>query len=208
MVAVRSFHKYRGETSFTLQKLVEILKEQLPHVAPLQTKYRVSDIPTERTVRYYTTNFLVDKPLARDGVNALYGYRHLLQILAIKYLQSQYLPLVKVRSLIKNADNRELELLIPAFASAPASSRMVSREDRRIAERSFLSRTPAVDPPLRPTEEATGQVARADALPPDSWHRMEVVPGIELHVQAAALPAERRERLREALLRELEAPRG
>jgi DNA-binding transcriptional MerR regulator len=207
MASVRSFHKFRGATSFTLPKLLEILSEQLPQVAPLQTKYRVRDIPTARTVRYYTTNSLVDKPVAMVGVNALYGYRHLLQILAIKYLQSQYLPLVKIRSLIKNADNRELELLIPAFAPAPATSRIASRDDRRIAERSFLSGTQAIDSSLRPAPGAAGETVKAEA-PPDAWHRIEVGPGIELHVQAAALPAERRERLREALLRELEEPRG
>jgi DNA-binding transcriptional MerR regulator len=208
MASVRSFHKYRGETSFTLRKLIEILKEQIPQVSPPQTKYKVTDIPTERTVRFYTASSLVDKPAGRDGANALYGYRQILQILAIKYLQSQYLPLVKIRSLVKNADNRELELLIPAIAPVTATHRGLAREDLRIAARSFLPKAGVIDPSPQPPQGASGETVGTETTPPDAWHRIEVGPGIELHVHAAALSAEVRERLRGALLRELGVLRG
>jgi hypothetical protein len=42
----------------------------------------------------------------------------------------------------------------------------------------------------------------------DLWHRIEVGPGIELQVHAAALTGEQRERLRGALLREIGVLRG
>jgi hypothetical protein len=42
----------------------------------------------------------------------------------------------------------------------------------------------------------------------DTWHRLDIGPGIELLVHAAALSAESRERLRGALLRELGVLRG
>jgi DNA-binding transcriptional MerR regulator len=207
MASVRSFHKYRGENSFSLPRLLEILKEQIPQVAPPQTKYKVTDIPTARTIRFYTTNSLVDKPVARDGVNALYGYRHLLQILAIKYLQSQYLPLVKIKSLVENADNRELELLIPAIAPVTATHRGLAREDLRITARSLLPKAGAGDSSCRSGEVAAETVGTGPA-PTDTWHRVEVGPGIELHVYAAALSTEGRERLRGALLKELGVLRG
>ena len=208
MASVRSFHKYRGETSFTMPRLIEIIKEQIPQVAPSQTKYKVTDMPTARTIRFYTANSLVDKPVSRKGVNALYGYRHLLQILSIKYLQSQYLPLVKVKSLIENADNRELELLIPAIAPVTATHRGLAREDQRITARSLLPRAGVVDSAPRGFGEAAAEAVGTGSAPLDSWHRVEVGPGIELHVYAAALSAEARERLRGALLRELAALRG
>lgn len=209
MVSVRSFHKYRGRLSFTLRDLIDILKEQLPLTVKEQTKYRVTEIPTERTVRFYTANGLVDKPLFRESGKGQYGYRHLLQILAIKYLQSQYLPLVKIRSLLQGADNRHLELLIPAIAPPASAFYGLTRSDLRIVERSLrpprsvaepATAPPAPAPPALVTEVAT----RHD----DTWHHIEVGPGIELHIHAATLTEENRERLRGALLRELGVLRG
>jgi DNA-binding transcriptional MerR regulator len=205
MVSVRSFHKYRGENSFTLPRLIEILKEQIPQIAPSQTKYNVTDIPTSRTIRFYTSNSLVDKPVTREGANALYGYRHLLQILAIKYLQSQYLTLLKIKSLVENADNRELDLLLPTIAPVTATHRGLAREDLRITARSFLPRTGLSDRVPRSPGQGAAEIIGPAHNPTDTWHRVEVGPGIELHVHATALSTEGRERLRNALLRELVA---
>ena len=68
--------------------------------------------------------------MAKEGSHARYGYRHLLQVMAIKYLQSQYLPLVKIRSLVENISNRDLELLIPEIAPVTAAHRGIARADR------------------------------------------------------------------------------
>lgn len=208
MVIVRSFHRYRGEASFSMNRIIEILREQIPQIVPAQTKYRVTEIPTERTIRFYTANGIVDKPLERDGAKNLYGYRHLLQIIAIKYLQSQYIPLVKIRSLLENADNRQIELLIPAIAPVTAAHRGLARDDLKIADRAFRSLPAGADEDLSPQDRADAVPAETDAPRDDTWHRVEVSPGIELHVHAAALTAENRESLRGALLRELGVLRG
>jgi DNA-binding transcriptional MerR regulator len=207
MATVRTFHRYRGESSFTLSKLIAILEEQIPLVVPKQTKYRVTEVPTERTIRFYTAKGLVDKPIGRDGVTSLYGYRHLLQVLAVKYLQSHYLPLVKIRSLVENTGNRDLELIIPEIAPVTAAHRGITREDRRIVEGPV--RIPAQQSRPEETPRPTDREAEipADALA-DTWHRIEVGPGIELNIHTAALSAENRERLRGTLLRELGVLRG
>src|SRR3954465_9904267 len=44
--------------------------------------------PTERTIRYYVTRGLVSPPEGR-GTAAVYSYRHLLQVLAIKLRQME-----------------------------------------------------------------------------------------------------------------------
>src|SRR5205823_13215113 len=41
---------------------------------------RVRDVPDRRTVRFYTTLGLIDRPAALRGRTALYGRRHLLQL--------------------------------------------------------------------------------------------------------------------------------
>lgn len=208
MASVRPFHRYRGEASFTMAQFILVLSEQLPQVAPSQSRYRVTEKPTARTIRFYTARKLVDKPLAKDGVHALYGYRHLLQVLAVKYLQSQYLPLVKIRSLVENASNRDLELLIPEIAPVSAAHRGIARDDRMTVDN--ITRGP-VDNQALPHGPATHRPvdnSRYDAASADLWHRIEVGPGIELHVHEAALTAGNRERLRGSLLRELGVLRG
>lgn len=195
MAIVRSFHRYRGETSLTMEKLLSILREQLPLIAPEQTRYRVTTLPSERTIRFYTAKGLVDGPLGREGQLAHYGYRHLLQILAVKYLQSHYLPLRKVKSLTEGASNRDLEQLVPEIAPSSWAHRGFLRQDRKVGPASGGGGT------------TPDRMASADPEP-DVWHRLDVGPGIELHVHAAALSPENRERLRGALLRELGKMRG
>jgi DNA-binding transcriptional MerR regulator len=190
-----------------MPQFIAILREQLPQVAPSQTKYRVTELPSERTIRFYTANGLVDKPVASEGAKAHYGYRHLLQVLAIKYLQSQYLPLVKIRSLVDNISNRDLELLIPEISPVTAVHRGIARENRLIVENSFLPQVLKVGQ-RRPDQEVTsGERSSSDAAD-NIWRRVEIGPGIELHVHAAALSENDTERLRGTLLRELGVLRG
>ena len=208
MASVRQFHRYRGESSFTMPQFIAILREQLPQVAPSQTKYRVTEMPSERTIRFYTANGLVDKPLPKDGTNAHYGYRHLLQVMAIKYLQSQYLPLVKVKSLIENISTRELEHLIPEISPVTAAHRGIAREDRLVVENSFRPQAFSFKSRDESHETTPAEAPSDDAAMPNTWRRVEIGPGIELHVHAAALPETDIERLRGALLREIGVLRG
>src|SRR5229473_6664662 len=54
---------------------------------------RVRDVPDRRTIRYYTTLGLLDRPAELRGRTALYGRRHLAQLVAIKRLQARGLSL-------------------------------------------------------------------------------------------------------------------
>jgi hypothetical protein len=58
-----------------------------------QANGRVREVPDGRTIRYYTTLGLIDRPAAMRGRTALYGVRHLLQLTAIKRLQARGLSL-------------------------------------------------------------------------------------------------------------------
>lgn len=62
-----------------------------------QASGRVRDIPDRRTIRYYTTLGLIDRPAAMRGRTALYGWRHLLQLVAIKRLQANNLTLAEIQ---------------------------------------------------------------------------------------------------------------
>jgi DNA-binding transcriptional MerR regulator len=58
---------------------------------------RVRDVPDQRTIRYYTTLGLIDRASEMRGRTALYGTRHLVQLVAIKKLQAQGQSLAEVQ---------------------------------------------------------------------------------------------------------------
>src|SRR5205807_3437706 len=77
---------------------------------------RVSDAPDARTVRYYTTLGLLDRPRI-DGRQARYGERHLLQLLAIKALQAVDLPLAGIQQRLYGRSDAELKALVDMLAA-------------------------------------------------------------------------------------------
>ena len=75
---------------------------------------RVSAAPDARTVRYYTTLGLLDRPRIENR-QARYGQRHLLQLLVIKILQSQDLPLARIQELMYGRSDAELQQMIDSL---------------------------------------------------------------------------------------------
>ncbi|MEO3813898.1 MerR family transcriptional regulator, partial [Sphaerisporangium sp. B11E5] len=72
---------------------------------------RVRDVPNERLIRWYTTIGLVDPPLTRRGRVALYGRRHLLQLVAIKRRQAEGLSIAAIQAELTGAPDSTLESL-------------------------------------------------------------------------------------------------
>ena len=72
---------------------------------------RIRGIPDTRTIRYYTTHGLLDGPVEFKGRTALYGRRHLLQLVAIKRLQARGTALTEVQSRLVGASDEELVAL-------------------------------------------------------------------------------------------------
>jgi DNA-binding transcriptional MerR regulator len=77
---------------------------------------RVSAAPDARTVRYYTTLGLLDRPRI-EGRQAHYGERHLLQLLAIKGLQAFDLPLAEIQRRLYGRSDAELKALVESLAA-------------------------------------------------------------------------------------------
>jgi DNA-binding transcriptional MerR regulator len=96
---------------------------------------RVRDVPDRRTIRYYTTLGLLDRPAAMRGRTALYGPRHLLQLVAIKRLQARGLPLAEIQQQLLGQPSAALRRLarLPANweAQAPAGAAAPVPEARR-----------------------------------------------------------------------------
>jgi DNA-binding transcriptional MerR regulator len=82
---------------------------------------RVRDVPDLRTIRYYTTLGLLDRPAEMRGRTALYGARHLLQLVAIKRLQARGLSLAAVQERVVGLSNASLRRLVAAEGAASAA---------------------------------------------------------------------------------------
>jgi hypothetical protein len=69
---------------------------------------RVRELPNERTVRWYVTIGLVDPPLSRRGRIALYGPRHLLQLVAVKRRQAEGRSIADIQAELAGATDETL----------------------------------------------------------------------------------------------------
>lgn len=114
----------------SLEELAEAVQRDLSRRGFLeaQSDGRVSAAPDARTVRYYTTLGLLDRPRIVDR-QARYGKRHLLQLLAIKALQGESLPLAQIQEHLYGRSDAELEALLGAVSEAlgrkPSAHRLV-----------------------------------------------------------------------------------
>jgi DNA-binding transcriptional MerR regulator len=83
---------------------------------------RVNALPDERTVRFYQTGGLVDRPVRYEGRTALYGFRQLLQVVAVKLLQAQGHSLAQVQRALAGTTTAALEETVRASLGAPPAS--------------------------------------------------------------------------------------
>jgi hypothetical protein len=91
-----------------MDELVERVHRALAEEYPGAPNGRVRDLPDRRAIRWYTTTGLVDRPAALRGRTALYGPRHLLQIVAVKRRQAQGHSLAAIQAELAGAPDEEL----------------------------------------------------------------------------------------------------
>ena len=108
---------YYRKFEFGLTDLVSTAKAILERITPRSVDGRVAAIPDARTVRYYQTVGALNKPLRYEGRSAVYGYLHLLQLIAIKLLQAQGLSLAQIQNALIQRSLKDLETLLNAVIS-------------------------------------------------------------------------------------------
>lgn len=95
------------DASWTFPELVAEAASSIATL-PAPKNGQVRAVPDERTVRYYAALGLLDRPLAMRGRTALYGRRHLAQVVAIKRLQSAGRSLAEIQALWATLDDTTL----------------------------------------------------------------------------------------------------
>jgi len=95
-------------TDWTLDELVRRAGEALAAQEVRVPNGRVTPLPDRRVVRWYSTIGLVDRPLAYRGRTALYGPRHLLQVVAVKRRQAEGRSLAEIQAELTGATDSTL----------------------------------------------------------------------------------------------------
>jgi DNA-binding transcriptional MerR regulator len=149
---------------WTIEELLARVHAALSAQYPGAPNGRVRDLPDRRAVRWYATTGLVDRPAAMRGRTALYGRRHLLQLVAIKRRQADGRTLAQIQGELAGATDATLadvarvptHLLADDAAPAPADA---ARTRFWADSRPAASTTPATAPPAStPPPASNGEV--------------------------------------------------
>jgi DNA-binding transcriptional MerR regulator len=148
------------EANWTLSELTERVGAALSVDYDGQPSGRVRDLPDQRAIRWYTTIGLVDRPAAMRGRTAMYGPRHLLQLVAIKRLQARGRSLVAIQAELAGATDAQLARVAQP-AEAPARGPAGATPQRGPAAAPALAPRPATPLPGAVTATRDGGVRPA-----------------------------------------------
>jgi DNA-binding transcriptional MerR regulator len=183
-------------TLWTLDELVRLVGHALSVDYDGAPSARVRHLPDRRLVRWYVTKGLVDRPAATNGRNALYGRRHLLQLVAIKRQQAQGHSLAEIQGKLAGATDTALERLArvesgPSGAASDTTAISSASDQQR--PRFWIDRPAKPRPPQQnqpPPDER--QARQAETQPtvndqPPTWplRAIELAAGVTLLVDPA-----------------------
>ena len=186
-----SVTKERGRKYVGLPEFARTGEQVLAALGLEQARGTVTSVPDERTIRYYMTEGLVQTPEEKQGTASVFSYLHLLQLLTVKKLQAEHLPIRKIRELVAGKSETELEALLGV--AGPTSKRSRENEAKKYLE-SLLASSSNIPAPPPVRFSAAPQLT---APPPQStsqshsWERLEIEPGLELHIRSDYKPASR-----------------
>jgi len=142
-----------------------------------QQRGTVTSVPDERTIRYYLAEGLIQTPEEKQGTASVFSYLNLLQLLTVKKLQAEHLPIRKIRELVAGKSEQELEMLLGVRGSSGKKT-----EAKQYLESLLAPATSAL--PIEMAAAPPTQQLDASA----SWQRVEIEPGLELHVRSDYSP--------------------
>jgi len=114
------------EMECSLDQLVVAVASRLAEAGlDCQGNGQVSAVPDRRTLRYYTTIGLLDRPDAVRHRQAIYGERHVSQAVAVKRLQALGWNLAAIQARLAGLPPAEVEAIasgLPSVSEGPAGA--------------------------------------------------------------------------------------
>jgi DNA-binding transcriptional MerR regulator len=185
------------EASYGLEELLAIAGE------------RLGEEITPRTVRLYATEGLIDRP-GKDGRRAVYGQRHLLQLLLVRSLARRGLSLSAIAPLVVCSD-QDLQEQWQQLDDGTSSSNPPETRNEALAYLQSIRDSSAPSPdqsssllpllgsPLSsrsPSSLRSSRTGSRSSASSSRWHRFSLAPGVEVHLSESASippPGSRRE---------------
>jgi DNA-binding transcriptional MerR regulator len=171
------------DETWTLSELVAAVAARIAAL-PAPSNGQVRAVPDERTVRYYGTIGLLDRPLAMRGRTALYGRRHLAQVIAIKRLQTMGRSLAEIQALWPTLDEPTLARMagieLPPVGGVPGGG--PGGPPRAAGRRDFWKGEPAAAAPPAPVLAPASAPSAAAVAPAPVELRVELAPGVALSI--------------------------
>ncbi len=177
----------------TIEELMTRAHDVLARLAPRQTRHKVSERPDVRTIRYYTTQKLLPKPVGYQGGRARYSGSHLARLVLIKKLQAEHHNLRTIARMLEAATDEDvLRVLLPGGPEATRSPSVV-----RFPAAARSTKNPASEAPVRRAPTAAETRVAGNILPGQgvSLRRFSLPAGgnVDLPVEALVEPERRRE---------------
>jgi DNA-binding transcriptional MerR regulator len=158
-----------------------------------QDRETVREYPDERTVRFYLSENLIPASFEKQGTASVFGYRHLLVLLAVKKLQAESIPIRKIREIIAGRNESELEKLLGVKTAEKNKFKNKDQKTKKNEAHQFLETLLLQSRRAVPEHEEGIAAARIpmqsrlrQSIKPkkgEGWKRYEIAPGLELHIR-------------------------
>lgn len=160
-----------------------------------QETYTISELAdaagvTPRTIRYYVTEGLLPQPDMR-GKYALYTNEHLQRLELIGRLKDAYLPLSEIRARLEQLSVKQVKDLLASDSPEPSDSAadyitraLASKAQSGVAEAPASYGGRGVGPDAGRFEQSVPFVE-------ERWRRIQLMPGVELHIRESLEPRAR-----------------
>lgn len=162
------------DETWTINELVEEARRRIAAL-PKPQNGQVRAVPDDRTIRYYGTIGLLDRPVAMRGRTALYTKKHAAQIVAIKRLQTMGRSLAEIQAVWPTLDDATLSRM--SGVELPGTS---ASAKAKAARKDFWKEAPAPAPAPARALPPTPRPLAAPAAPAEL--RVELAPNISLSI--------------------------
>jgi len=174
----------------------------------IQNEYLIQELAQKagvslRTIRYYQQEGLLPEPINR-GKYAYYNEEHLERLMLIQELKKNYLPLKEIREQINSLTTQQVQSLLESkkAENVKKPSFEVALKDKTAQSNStealeYISRLLNTQPESRDMKTSNLQSQPSKPIykpnyvagtPSESWQRIVIVPGIEIHFHEPLTP--------------------